>query len=68
MLELARLPEGTEPLGPVPAGEGQERMLLRVPRSAGLALAAALHAAAGVRSAKKAPDPVRVQVDPLELL
>jgi hypothetical protein len=27
-----------------------------------------LHAAAGVRSAKKARDPVRVQIDPLELL
>jgi len=30
--------------------------------------AAALHAAVGVRSARKAGDPVRVQVDPLELL
>jgi len=41
---------------------------VRVPRGAGRPLAAALQAAAGVRSAKKARDPVRVQVDPLELL
>ncbi len=68
LLSVARLPEGTDVLGPVPAAEGQERMLLRVPRSAGLALAGALHAAAGVRSAKKAADPVRIQVDPLALL
>jgi primosomal protein N' (replication factor Y) len=52
----------------VPAGDDQERMLVRVPRPAGRALAAALHAAAGVRSAKKARDPVRIQIDPLELL
>ncbi len=68
LLSVARLPSGAEPLGPVPVGEGQERMLLRVPRAAGLALAAALHAAVSVRSARKAPDPVRVQIDPLELL
>jgi primosomal protein N' (replication factor Y) len=68
LLAAAKLPEAAELLGPVPAGDGQERMLARVPRSAGRALAAALHAAAGVRSAKKAKDPVRVQVDPLELL
>ena len=68
LLAVARLPDGTEQLGPVPVGEGQERLLLRVPRSAGLSLAAALHAATGVRSARKAPDPVRVQIDPLELL
>jgi primosomal protein N' (replication factor Y) len=43
-------------------------MLLRVPRSDGKALAAALHAAAGVRSARKEAAPVRVEVDPAELL
>src|SRR5262249_35547500 len=63
---VAHLPAGAQVLGPVPAGQGQERMLVRVPRSAGRALAEALHAAVGVRSARKAPDPVRVQVDPLE--
>jgi primosomal protein N' (replication factor Y) len=38
-----------------------------VPRSDGAALAVALHDATAVRSARKAPDPVRVQLDPLEL-
>ena len=43
-------------------------MLVRgAPRPARPALAAALHAAAGVRSARKAADPVRIQVDPLNL-
>jgi primosomal protein N' (replication factor Y) len=69
LLAAAQLPPAAELLGPVPAAEpDSERMLVRVPRSAGRALAAALHAAVGVRSAKKARDPVRVQIDPLELL
>ena len=58
--------EGTGP-GHDPA-EPVERVLVRVARSAAPALAAALHAALGVRSARKAPDPVRVQLDPLDLL
>jgi primosomal protein N' (replication factor Y) len=74
------LPAGTQVLGPVPVagtrgappgGAGQpapERMLLRVARAAGPALAVALHAAAGRRSARKAAGPVRIQIDPLELL
>ena len=52
-------------LGPVPAAEGRERVLLRVPRAAGAALAAALKGAAGVRSARKA-EPVRVELDPAD--
>jgi primosomal protein N' (replication factor Y) len=68
LLAGAELPEGAEVLGPVPVGEDRERMLLRVSRSAGLALADALHAAAGLRSARKASEPVRVQLDPLDLL
>jgi primosomal protein N' (replication factor Y) len=67
LLAVAALPEGTEVLGPVPAGDTNERMLLRTSRSAGAALAAAMHAAASVRSARKAPA-VRIQVDPLDLL
>jgi primosomal protein N' (replication factor Y) len=39
-----------------------------VPRGDGLRLAHALRAAAGVRSARKSPDAVRVQIDPHELL
>jgi primosomal protein N' (replication factor Y) len=63
----ARLPEQLEQLGPVPVSQETERLLLRVSRNDGLALARGLHAAAGVRSARKAPDPVRVQLDPAEL-
>ncbi|HEX6968325.1 MAG TPA: primosomal protein N' [Micromonosporaceae bacterium] len=67
LLTAARLPEEAETLGPVPVGPDQERILLRVPRTRGPALAAALHAAAGLRSARKAIQPVRIQVDPLDL-
>jgi primosomal protein N' (replication factor Y) (superfamily II helicase) len=43
------------------------RALVRVPRAQGPALATALRVAAGVRSARKAPDPVRIQIDPHHL-
>ncbi|MFG1882978.1 primosomal protein N' [Micromonospora sp. NPDC049102] len=67
LLDAARLPADAEVLGPVPADEGRERMLLRVPRARAAALAEALHSAAGLRAARKATDPVRLQVDPLSL-
>jgi primosomal protein N' (replication factor Y) len=67
LLAATRLPAGAELLGPVPAGEGQERMLVRVARGQAAAMAVALHAAAGVRTARKASQPVRIQVDPLSL-
>jgi primosomal protein N' (replication factor Y) (superfamily II helicase) len=67
LLAAARLPDTVARLGPVPAGEGRERLLLRAPRGGGAALAGALRQAAGVRSARKAADPVRIQVDPLDL-
>lgn len=67
LLAQARLPDGAEVLGPVPADEDRERMLVRVPRSRAAALAGALHTAAGVRSARRAAEPVRLQVDPLSL-
>ena len=67
LLAGARLPDDAEVLGPVPADEGRERMLVRVPRARAAALAEALHVAAGQRSARKAADPVRLQVDPLSL-
>ena len=54
-----------EVLGPVPDGE-LERALVRVPRARGHELAAALKAAAAVRSARKA-EPVRIELDPLRL-
>ncbi|MEV6927693.1 primosomal protein N' [Dactylosporangium sp. NPDC051485] len=68
LLALAELPPGAEILGPVPAAEGQERMLVRTARSAGKALALSLKAAAGARSVRKAADPVRLQIDPLDLI
>jgi primosomal protein N' (replication factor Y) (superfamily II helicase) len=68
LVSTARLPPSAELLGPVPAGTETERLLVRVSRSDGSALARALHDAAAVRSARKATDPVRLQLDPLELL
>jgi primosomal protein N' (replication factor Y) len=73
-LETLRLPTDADVLGPVPepprpGQEGErERFLVRVPRGDGAALAHALSEVQGVRSAKKAPEHVRVQLDPLELV
>ncbi len=66
LLAEVRLPERAEVLGPVPAGDDAERMLVRVPRGDAAALAGALHAGAAGRSARKAT-PVRIQVDPADL-
>ena len=49
------------------AAEPRERALLRVPRSEGRALASALHAAQAARTARKAADPVRIRLDPVEI-
>lgn len=80
LLADARLPDGAEVLGPVPVpvppgapqagadAQQKERALIRVPRAGGHALARALKEAQGVRSARKAADTVRVQIDPLELI
>jgi primosomal protein N' (replication factor Y) len=67
LLTAARLPDGAELLGPVPAAGEQERMLVRVTRAQAPDLARALHEAAAVRSAKKAAEPVRIQIDPADL-
>jgi primosomal protein N' (replication factor Y) len=79
LLDQARLPEGAELLGPVdlpagvrrpagsPAGAPVTRMLVRVPRAEGLALAAALRSGVGVLSARQNHEPARVQVDPLHI-
>jgi primosomal protein N' (replication factor Y) len=63
VLHLLDLPEGTEVLGPVPAGD-EHRVLLRVPRVHGPALSQALGDLQRLRSARKL-DAVRIQVDPL---
>lgn len=79
LLAEAALPEGAELLGPVdlppgvrrppatPAGESAIRMLVRVRRDQGLALAAALRQATVVHSARHDHEAVRVQVDPLHV-
>lgn len=59
-----------EVLGPVEvedSAEGHERALLRVPRAHGRELARHLHAVQALRSGRKAPDPVRVRLDPAEI-
>lgn len=65
VVTLLDLPEGTEVLGPVPDGN-QSRVVLRVPRAKGAALARALGEVQRVRSARKL-DAVRIQVDPVDL-
>jgi primosomal protein N' (replication factor Y) len=79
MIDTAELPDDADLLGPVdlppgarrPPGTPPEkpvnRMLVRVPRDAGLPLAAALRRAAGVLSARRENEPVRVQIDPLHI-
>lgn len=67
-ISATALPEPTQVLGPVALADGRERCLLRTPRRSGAALAAALAVVQAVRSARKAPDPVRVELDPLDLL
>ena len=67
LLATARLPSTSEVLGPVSLPDDRSRSLVRVPLADSAPLAAALSAAAAVRSARKAADPVRVQVDPLDI-
>ncbi len=82
LVEAAALPDGVEILGPVDLPEGQrqpaggggdglpgdvQRMLLRVPRNAGAALARSLADAQAARSARKSFEPVRVQIDPIRI-
>jgi primosomal protein N' (replication factor Y) len=70
VLELAELPAGAEVLGPVDvAGQDPdlERMLVRVPRVSGPALAAALKAAQAIRSARKSKEPAKIELDPIQL-
>jgi primosomal protein N' (replication factor Y) len=83
LLDEARLPDPetlqADVLGPVdlpagvrrPAGTPADvpvtRMLVRVPREQGLALASALRRGVGVLSARQTHQPVRVQIDPLHI-
>ena len=79
LLAQATLPEDVDVLGPVNLPPGVRRppatavedqvirMLIRVPREEGLALAAALRQATAVTSARHDHEAVRVQIDPLHI-
>jgi primosomal protein N' (replication factor Y) len=66
-LAAAELPEPYEVIGPAPVSDDTQRALIRVPRTSGAELAHALKAAAATRSARKAADPIKIVLDPLEL-
>ncbi len=76
--DAVMLPTSAEVLGPQPYRSSQKaahstddeervRTLIRVPRSQAAALAQGLAAVQATRSARKAPEPVRVRIDPLDL-
>ncbi len=79
LIDEAQLPDDADVLGPVqlppgvrrPAGTAAgvpvTRMLVRVRRAQGLALAAGLRRGVGVLSARQTHQPVRVQIDPLHI-
>ena len=79
LLDEVQLPDGAELLGPValppgarrPAGTPADvpviRMLVRVRREHGLALAGGVRRAVAVISARQTDVPVRVQIDPLQI-
>lgn len=69
MERLLELPESAETLGPVPLrpDDAEVRLVIRVPKSDGRRLAAALKVAQGIRSAHKEPGAVRVRIDPAAL-
>jgi len=64
LLGVVHLPPDAQVFGPIPVGDQRVRALVRTPLSGGGALATALKQGQGVRSARKATDPVRVAVDP----
>lgn len=68
LLAGARLPEAAELIGPVPVDQDTERTLIRVPGHAGSELARALKTAAAGRSARRTAEPVRIVLDPVEML
>jgi primosomal protein N' (replication factor Y) len=78
VIAAAELPAGAEVLGPVPVPGGRSdqqlddaatvRVLVRVDRRSGTALACALRAAQAARTARKDAGGLRLQLDPAELL
>ena len=79
LLDEIQLPDSADLLGPVqlpsgarrppgiPADVPVTRMLVRVPREQGLALAGELRRGVAVTSARQTDEPVRVQIDPLHI-
>lgn len=80
LLSATDLPADVEVLGPVPLPPGArkpfssgdtpaevERILLRVDRKSGAALARALTAAQAIRSTHRSEAPLRVQIDPVDI-
>jgi primosomal protein N' (replication factor Y) len=67
LMDRVELPSTAVVLGPSAIDHDNVRAVIRVPRSAGLALASALRRAAGERSARKAPDAVNIRMDPHDL-
>lgn len=61
------LPSGVRRPAGTPPGVAVTRMLVRVPRRQGLALAAALRRGVGILSARQTHEPARVQIDPLHI-
>jgi primosomal protein N' (replication factor Y) len=68
LLAGAELPESAQVVGPVPLDADTERVLVRVPRRDGAELARALKAGAAGRSARRSADPVRIALDPVEMV
>ena len=75
LLAVLRLPAGAEQLGPLRVADGRGsssqpaiRYLVRVPRTLGPELAAALRDGQAARSAAKEQGSVRVQIDPAALI
>ncbi len=80
LLTATDLPDDVDVLGPVPLPDGArkpftsgdspaevERILLRVDRKSGAALARALTAAQAIRSTHRSDAPLRVQIDPVDI-
>uniref|UniRef100_UPI003570CC68 primosomal protein N' n=1 Tax=Nocardia jiangxiensis TaxID=282685 RepID=UPI003570CC68 len=80
LLGETQLPAGVEVLGPVPLPPGArtpfsagdapteiERMILRADRGQAAAMSRALTAALAVRSTHRSGDPLRVQIDPIDI-
>jgi primosomal protein N' (replication factor Y) len=67
LLGPVELPSGARRPPGTPADVPVIRMLVRVRREQGLALAAELRRGVAVTSARQTDQPVRVQIDPLQI-